>query len=226
MTKTIVNQYIKSTQSGNSPNVEMKTVDTLAKGFVFLAYKIINVNGYLNSNPPYTAGHQRRVSQIACVIAEELGMDQGTTSGLRMEGMIHDIGKLAVPAEILSKPGKITDIEYSLIKTHSQMGYGILKNIQFPWPIARIVVQHHERFDGHGYPHGLRNNEILPEARILKVADSIEAIASHRPYRAGFGLDKAIAIIKTGRNSEVDPEVVDACVSVYKRGGISIQSWM
>lgn len=167
---------------------------------------------------PYTAGHQRRVSEIAVRIAEELGRDEETVSSVRMAGVIHDIGKISVPAEILAKPGSITDIEYSLIKTHAEIGYQILKTVEFPWPIAEIVLQHHECYDGGGYPNGLRGAEIHPAARILKVADTVEAAASHRPYRAGRGLARALGFVRDGRGCENDPEVVDACLRVFASG--------
>ena len=171
---------------------------------------------------PYTAGHQRRVAEIACRIASRLGVDDDSIDGIRMAGMIHDVGKIAVPAEILAKPGKITDIERSLINMHPEIGYQILTAVEFPWPISEIILQHHERYDGAGYPHKLSGSSILHEARILKVADSLEAIASHRPYRPGYGLDRALSEISAGRRSEYDAEVVDACLSYFSSGAVSL----
>ncbi len=164
----------------------------------------------------YTAGHQRRVADLACAIAEEMNLSEEQIDGIRMAGVIHDIGKISVPAEILSKPGRITDIEFSLIKTHSQVGYDILKEIEFPWPIAQIILQHHERIDGSGYPSGLKGEEILLEAKVLAVADVIEAIASHRPYRPSLGIDKALEEISRNKGIFYDSDVVDACLRLFK----------
>ena len=172
---------------------------------------------------PYTAGHQRRVSLLAAAIAQEMGLDPARIEGLRMAGDIHDIGKIYVPAEILSKPGKLTDIEYTIIKTHSQVGYDILKNIEFPWPIARIVVQHHEREDGSGYPAGLKGDEILLEAKILVVADVVEAMSSHRPYRPAHGIERALAEIVSGRGRAYDAGVVDACLRLFRENRYSLE---
>jgi PAS domain S-box-containing protein/putative nucleotidyltransferase with HDIG domain len=165
---------------------------------------------------PYTAGHQRRVSRLSCAIARELGMPEEQVEGLRVAGDIHDIGKIYVPAEILSKPGQITAIEYGIIKTHPQVGFDILKTIKFPWPVAQIVLQHHERIDGSGYPLGLVGDQILKEARILTVADIVEAMSSHRPYRPARGIDKALAEIIETRGRSYDAEAVDACVKLFR----------
>jgi len=164
---------------------------------------------------PYTAGHQRRVSKLSCAIAQELGMSEFQVEGLRVAGDIHDIGKIYVPAEILSKPGHITAIEYGIIKTHPQVGYDILKTIKFPWPVAQIVLQHHERLDGSGYPLGLVGDLILKEARILTVADIVEAMSSHRPYRPAQGIDKALAEVVENKGRFYDTEAVDACVRLF-----------
>ncbi len=161
---------------------------------------------------PYTAGHQRRVARLAEAIAMELGLPETEVEGLKLAAEIHDIGKIYVPSEILSKPTKLTELEYTIIKTHPQAGYDILKNIEFPWPIARIVLQHHERINGSGYPSGLKAGEILPEARILAVADVVEAMSSHRPYRPAFGLDRALEEIKQNRGILYGAEEVDACL--------------
>ena len=141
----------------------------------------------VEARDPYTAGHQIRVADLACAIATEMGLAQEKIEGIRMAGSIHDIGKLSIPAEILSKPTKLTNIEFSLIKEHSQSGYEMLKDVESPWPLAQIVYQHHERMNGSGYPRNLKGDEILMEARIMAVADVVEAMASHRPYRAGLG---------------------------------------
>ena len=159
---------------------------------------------------PYTAGHQHRVANIAVVIAIEMDIPKDKIEGLRMGGMIHDLGKISVPAEILSKPGGLTDIEFALVKTHSRSGYDIIADIEFPWPIAQMVLQHHERMNGSGYPQGLSGVDILLEARILCVADVVEAMASHRPYRPTLGIEKALDEISENKGVFYDPEVVDA----------------
>lgn len=165
---------------------------------------------------PYTAGHQRRVSKLSCAIAQDLGMSEFQIEGLRVAGDIHDIGKIYVPAEILSKPGQITAIEYGIIKTHPQVGYDILKTIKFPWPVAQIVLQHHEYLDGSGYPLGLVGDLILKEARILTVADIVEAMSSHRPYRPARGIEKALDEIIQNRGRLYDSDAVDACVKLFR----------
>jgi len=171
---------------------------------------------------PYTAGHQRRVAKLAEAIGRELGMSEAQLEGLKLSAEIHDIGKIYVPSEILSKPTKLTELEYTIIKTHSQAGYEILVNIEFPWPVAEIVYQHHERIDGSGYPRGLKGEEILPEARILAVADVVEAMASHRPYRTAFGIDRALEEIKLNRGRLYGSDEVDACVRLIEEKGFSL----
>lgn len=164
----------------------------------------------------YTAGHQRRVSSLAVAIAEELHLPSDKIEGLRLAGVIHDIGKIAMPAEILTKPTRLTKTEFQLIKDHPRIGYEILKNIQFPWPVAHIILQHHERMDGSGYPDGLLGDAILLEARILAVADVVEALSSHRPYRPALGIEKALEEIRRGRGIRYDMRVVDACMKLFK----------
>ena len=161
---------------------------------------------------PYTAGHQRRVAQLSCAMARELGWSPDRVEGIQVLCFLHDMGKIAVPAEILNKPGKISPTEFGLIKVHPQVGYDILKDIAFPWPVAQGVLQHHERLDGSGYPSGLTAEEITPEAKILAVADVVEAMASHRPYRPALGIDKALEEITQNRGKLYDPDAVDACV--------------
>jgi len=167
---------------------------------------------------PYTAGHQRRVADLARKIAKDLGLSPDRIDGIRIAGIIHDVGKMHVPSEILSKPDRLSEIEFSLIKTHPQVGFDILKEIEFPWPVADIVLQHHERMDGSGYPNKLSNENILLEARILAVADVVEAMASHRPYRPALGIQRALDEISTNRGILYDPEVVDVCLKLFKEG--------
>ena len=171
---------------------------------------------------PYTAGHQRRMTDLARTIATEMGLPPEKIEGLRMAGVIHDIGKITLPVEILSKPTKLSDIELSLIKEHVRLGYEILKDVESPWPLAEIVLQHHERMDGSGYPRGLKGEEILIEARILAVADVVESMASHRPYRPALGIDAALEEISKNRGILYDPEVTDACLRLFQEKGYSL----
>ncbi|WP_126148188.1 HD domain-containing phosphohydrolase [Synechococcus elongatus] len=163
---------------------------------------------------PYTQGHENQVAQLAQAIARQLGLDENCIRGIHVAGLLHDVGKIRVPAEILSKPGCLDPIEYELIKLHPQACYDILKSIQFPWPVAEIAMQHHERLDGSGYPRQLRGKQILLAARIIAVADVIDAMISHRPYRPGLGLGVAIAEIKNNSGRLYDPRVVEACLAV------------
>jgi putative nucleotidyltransferase with HDIG domain len=162
----------------------------------------------------YTAGHQTRVSELAVLIANKLGWDKNRIEGLKLGALVHDIGKIAVPIEILSKPGQLLPIEFSLIQIHAQVGFDILKDIEFPWPIAQMIHQHHERIDGSGYPLGLKGDEMIEEAKILAIADVVEAVASHRPYRPALGIDAAIKEIKNGQGTLYDSYIVDICIEV------------
>lgn len=166
---------------------------------------------------PYTAGHEQRVAQLAGAIGREMGLDDDRCEGLRLAAVIHDLGKVSIPSEILSKPGRLTDIEFSLIKTHAQQGFDILSRacVNFPWPIPLMVHQHHERMDGSGYPFGLAGDDILLESRIIAVADVVESMASHRPYRPALGVDRALAEIQRGRGSSYEPAAVDACLQLF-----------
>jgi putative nucleotidyltransferase with HDIG domain len=170
----------------------------------------------VETKEPYAAGHHKRVADLARTIAMEMGLSDESLEGIRTAGILHDIGKITLPAEILNKPGKLSATEFQQAKTHSQTGYDILKEVEFPWPVARIVWQHHERLDGSGYPLGLKGDEILPEARVLAVADVVEAMASHRSYRPMPGLDKAFDEIGTQRGILYDPAVVDACLRIFR----------
>jgi PAS domain S-box-containing protein len=171
----------------------------------------------IETRDPHTAGHQRRVTLLSCAIAEEMGLAEDQFDGLRMAGLIHDLGKINIPAEILSKPGRINEIEFSIIRYHPQIGHDILKTIELPWPVAQIVLQHHERMDGSGYPQGLKGDEIMLEARILMVADVVEAMASHRPYRPSLGIKLALEEISKHRGILYDQEVVDVCVKLFTK---------
>ena len=171
---------------------------------------------------PYTAGHERRVSQIAVAIAEELGLDEEQQEGIRVACNLHDVGKIMVPAEILSKPSRLSAIEYALVQGHAQAGYDILKDVAFPWPVALMVLQHHERMDGSGYPQGLKGESILLGARILAVADVIEAMSSHRPYRPGQNIERALKEISAYRDVKYDATVVDACLNLFLEKGYGL----
>ena len=173
----------------------------------------------VETRDPYTAGHQRRVADLARSIAVEMRLSRDQIDGIRMAATIHDLGKISVPVELLTKPTRLTKIEFDLIKTHAQSGYDILKDIDFPWPIARMVLEHHERVDGSGYPNGLTRDQILIESRILSVADVIEAMASHRPYRPGRGIQAALDEIATNRDILYDADAVDACLRLFTEKG-------
>ncbi len=166
---------------------------------------------------PYTAGHQKTVASLSSAIAKEMGLSKDQEEGILMAGTVHDLGKISVPAEILVKPIRLTENEFNLIKEHPQVGYDILKDVDFPWPIAQMVLQHHERMDGSGYPQGLSGEGILLEARILGVADVIEAMSAHRPYRAALGMDKALEEISKNRGILYDSKVVDACLNLFDK---------
>ena len=168
----------------------------------------------VEAKDPYTAGHQKNVAGISVAIAKKMELKDDQIEGIRMAASIHDLGKIQTPSEILSKPGKITENEFELIKLHPEVGYEILKGIDFPWPIAEIIYQHHEKIDGSGYPNGLRNNDILLESKIISVADIVEAMSSHRPYRAALGIDVAIDELLDKKGTSFDTKIVDACVDV------------
>jgi PAS domain S-box-containing protein len=173
---------------------------------------------------PYTHGHERRVGELAAAagIAAELGLDANRIEGIRVAGFMHDVGKISVPAEILAKPTRLTPPEFDLIKDHARHSYEILKGIDFPWPVAEVALQHHERMDGSGYPQGLKGDEIIIEARIMAVADVVEAMSSHRPYRAGLGIERALGEIERGRGTAYDPAVADACLRLFRDNGYAI----
>jgi response regulator RpfG family c-di-GMP phosphodiesterase len=207
-------------------NIELEEKDKLAEQKLQQSYKklrktmedtIYTIGKIAETRDPYTSGHQKNVSQIATFIAQEMKLPQDRIEGIRITSLVHDIGKISLPAEILNKPTKLSEIEYSLIKDHSQVGYDVLKSIEFPWPVAQIVLQHHERLNGSGYPQGLKGEDILLEAKIIGVVDVVEAMSSHRPYRPALGIDKALEEISKNKGILYDPEVVDACLKLFKK---------
>ena len=177
----------------------------------------------VEARDPYTAGHQRRVALLARAIAQEMGLVDDVIRGIYLAATIHDLGKVSIPAEILSKPGMLNQVEFALVKTHPQAGYDIIKDVQLPWPIAKMVLQHHERLDGSGYPQHLKDEQILPEAKILAVADVVEAMSSNRPYRAGLGVDAALEEITKHRGVLYDATAVDHCVKLFREKNFSFE---
>jgi putative nucleotidyltransferase with HDIG domain len=175
----------------------------------------------VEARDPYTSGHQSRVAVLATKIGEEMNLGVSQIEGIRLGPSIHDIGKIHLPAELLTKPTKLTDLEFELIKNHAQAGFDILKNIRFPWPVAKIAYQHHERLDGSGYPQGLKANEICLEAKIVAVADVVEAIASFRPYRPALGVDASLQEISINKGILYDATVVDACLRLFNEKDFS-----
>jgi len=197
-----------------------ETLDSLRKAFSTTVQVLVSA---VESRDPYTAGHQTRSADLARAIATEMGLFQDRIDAIRMAGSIHDIGKMSVPAEILSKPTKLSELEFGLIKVHANKGFEMLKDVESPWPLAQIVYQHHERMDGSGYPRGLKGEEIIMEARILAVADVVEAMASHRPYRPAIGLDAALAEIEKNRGTLYDADAVDACLRLFREKGFQLE---
>jgi PAS domain S-box-containing protein len=196
-----------------------QTLDMLRKAVATTVQVLISA---LEARDPYTAGHQSRVAHLACAIATEMGLSQEKIEGILMAGSIHDVGKLSIPAEILSKPTKLTNTEFSIIKEHSKSGYEMLKDVESPWPLAEIVYEHHERMNGSGYPRNLKGDEILMEARIMAVADVVEAIASHRPYRPSLGIETALEEIEKNKGILYDNAVVDACLKLFREKGYQL----
>ncbi len=188
-----------------------------------LEQTVSSVSRTVEMRDPYTSGHQQRVAQLSVAIAKQLECSEHMVEGIRIGALIHDIGKIAVPGEILNRPGKLDKISMSLVRTHCEVGHSITKDIVFPWPISEIILQHHERIDGSGYPHGLKGDEISREAQIVSIADMVEAIISHRPYRPGFGIEKALSIIKFEAGTSLNKTYVDACVDVFDKGDFEFQ---
>ncbi|NMW20890.1 MAG: PAS domain S-box protein [Chlorobiaceae bacterium] len=206
---------------------ERKAAEEKMKGYVkqlenAMQSTLQAVANVVEAHDPYTAGHERRVGVIAADLAREMGWSEEKCHTLQLIGFVHDIGKMSIPAEILSKPGRLSAIEFELVKTHAEQGYQILKNVDFPMPIARIIREHHERMDGSGYPQCLKGEETLPESRILAVADVLEAMASHRPYRPSLGLQAALEEIERYRVQHFDPEVVDAMLRLFREKGYQL----
>jgi HD-GYP domain-containing protein (c-di-GMP phosphodiesterase class II) len=197
-----------------------RTLDSLRKAINITIQVMVSA---VETRDPYTAGHQVRSADLSRAIATEIGLSQDKIDGIRMVGSIHDIGKLSIPAEILSKPTKLSEIEFSLIKEHACKGFEMLKDVESPWPLAEIVYQHHERMDGSGYPRNLKGEEICIEARILAVADVVEAMASHRPYRPGLGIDAALNEIEKNRGILYDNDVADACLKLFREKDFKLE---
>jgi len=196
-----------------------QTLESLTKAFGTIIQVMVSA---VESRDPYTSGHQSRSADLARAIAVEMGLSQDIIDGIHMAGSIHDIGKLSIPAEILAKPTKLSKIELPLVKQHAQKGYEMLKDVESPWPLAEMLYQHHERMDGSGYPRNLKGDEILMEARILAIADVVEAMASHRPYRPALGLDSALAEIEDNKGNLYDADAVDACLRLFREKGFQL----
>jgi HD-GYP domain-containing protein (c-di-GMP phosphodiesterase class II) len=181
------------------------------------------ISDTVETKAPYTADHQRRTADLARAIGREMGLAEDQQEGLLMAGIIHDLGLVSIPAKILNKPAKLSEVEFKLIQTHSQTGHDILKDLDFPWPLAKIVLQHHERLNGSGYPQGLKGEDVSPEAQILMVADVVEAMASYRPYRPALGIGVALEEIKKNMGIKYQPEVVKKCLTLFKEKGFGFK---
>ncbi|MFZ5449930.1 MAG: HD domain-containing phosphohydrolase [Thermodesulfobacteriota bacterium] len=197
--------------------VEEEREDSLKKVQKTLDGTVTALASLSEKRDPYTAGHQQRVAQLACAIAQEMKLSQNVIEGLKVIGCLHDIGKMAIPAELLCKPCKLNKNEFNIIKVHPQNAFDILKDIEFPWPVAKAILQHHERLNGSGYPSGSSGNDIILEARILAVADVTEAITSHRPYRPALGVEKALQEVSQNSGFLYDQNIVDACLTLFKK---------
>lgn len=213
-------EELRSLNEKLEDEVELRT----AKNKAILLQVIEAIALAVEQRDPYISGHQRRVADLAAAIGKELGLPPSQVEGIFLAGLIHDIGKIAVPAEILNRPGRLNEHEFALIKDHAEHGYIIVRNIEFPWPLSDIIHQHHERLDGSGYPCGLRGEAVLLEARIISVADVMEAISNLRPYREALGVDAALEEIKKFRGTHFDPDAVDACVRLFTEKGYTFPS--
>jgi len=208
---------IKSIRMEKNLQEKSKQLEEAIENVIFTMAKMSE------SKDPYTAGHQQKVSQLATAIARKMGLTEDKIESLKFASLIHDVGKFSIPGEILSKPSKLTETEFALIKEHPKICYDIIKSVDFPWEIASIILQHHERLDGSGYPGGLKDKEILLEAKILAVADVVEAMSSFRPYRPALGTDKALEELSMNKGKLYDPEVVDACIKLFKEDGFKFK---
>jgi putative nucleotidyltransferase with HDIG domain len=208
------------TERKRSDEKLQRTLESLRKALGTTIQVLVSA---VETRDPYTAGHQLRSADLARAIATEMGLPSENIEGIRIAGSIHDIGKLSIPAEILSKPTKLSEIEFALIKEHAHKGFEMLKDVESPWPLSEIVYQHHERMDGSGYPRNLKGEEILIEARILAVADVVEAMASHRPYRPGLGIDAALKEIEKNKGIFYDDAVADACLRLFREKGFKLE---
>ena len=188
-------------------------MDGIVSGFVAL----------VEARDPYTAGHQRKVTKLSLAIAESLGLDRERMECLRLGAMVHDVGKVYIPSEFLNKPAKLTEAEFTIIKAHPMVGYNILQHVDFPWPVSQVVLQHHERLDGSGYPCGAAAEQILTESRILAVADVVDAMTSHRPYRAALGIEAALDEIQQHKRTCYDEEIVEACDELLRKQGLALE---
>ena len=204
--KGTLTQYLDFTEQKESAEKIRKILEST----IYTMVKVIEFRD------PYTAGHQQRVSALATAIAHKLGLSGEKQEAVRITSLVHDIGKINLPAEILNKPGALNNMELQLIKEHASTGRDILKSTKFSWPIAEIVYQHHENYNGSGYPQGLSGLQIILEARILRVADTVEAMSSHRPYRPALGIDKALEEISQNKGIFYDPEIADTCLELFK----------
>lgn len=189
----------------------------------FVESTILAMSKVMKARDAYTAGHQQRVAHLGCRIAKEMGLTEEQVESIRVAGIVHDIGKIYIPSEILTRPSKLIEEEFRIVMTHPKVGYEILKEIEFPWPIADIVLQHHERINGSGYPAGLNGDSILLEAKVLSVADVVEAMSHHRPYRPALGTEKALEEIMHNKGTLYDSAVVDACIKLFKSGNFNFK---
>ena len=209
--------------------LDYKQVDKKLKQSFKKLQKIIEgtaniITKVVETRDPYTIGHQQKVSKLATAIAQEMKLTQEKIKGTKIASLVHDIGKVNLPTEIISKPDKLIEVEFNLVKNYPRVGYDILRKVDFPWPIAEIVFQHQEKIDGSGYPRGLKGNEICIEAKILGVANVVEAMTSYKSYRPALSIDEALTEISKNKNILFDPEVVDTCLKLFKEKGFKFES--
>ena len=208
---------VKYNQLEKELNQSYKKLQKFIEGTAHIITKVVE------TRDPYSIGHQQRVSKLATAIAQEMKLPQDKIEGVRFASLVHDVGKINLPTEIVSKPSKLVEVEFNLIKNHPRIGYDILKEVDFPWPIAEIVFQHYEKIDGSGYPRGLKGDEILIEAKILGVANVVEAMSSYKSYRPALSIDESLAEISRNKNILFDPEVVDTCLRLFKEEGFRFE---